>query len=614
MGVSGSGKSTVGNLLSEKIKVPFIDADDFHPKANIEKMSKGVPLDDEDRKPWLEALNKKMNEAQDENGIILACSALKESYREILSKRITWIEWVYLEGSFTLIKSRMEKRKHFMKADLLQSQFDCLEVPNYATTIANEEEPEVLVNTIINKMKTSSFGILGLGVMGKSLATNMLNKGFSISVYNRETPEEKGIVDAFIDENFGRRVLGFTELKEFITSIQKPRKILMMIKAGKVTDTIIESMVPFLEEGDVLIDGGNSHYLDTKRRSDYLEDNGIEFVGLGVSGGEEGALKGPSLMPGGKKGSYAKVAKYLEAISAKDEENNPCCSYIGPDGAGHFVKMVHNGIEYGDMQLLAEVYAILSETMNNEEIASLLSEWNTRKHGSYLLEITSKITKEKESDTYMLDIILDKAGNKGTGSWSSIAALEMGVPTTVKNAAVHARYTSSFKDERVRLSKYKNQAEHKEVVNVEVLEQAYDFARTVNLHQGFQLLKAASDEFNWNLNLAEICRVWSNGCIIKSKKIKEYSRLLKEVASLFEDEGVILNLYSQEAAARELITYTLQHRIHIPCFYEAYNYWVAMTTARSLANVIQAQRDFFGAHRFQKVGDKEEKTFHYNWS
>ena len=615
MGVSGCGKSTIGNSLSQRMEIPFIDADDFHPKANIEKMSRGEALTDKDRLPWLQALNAELKTKGESDGAILACSALKEEYRKILSDNITTIQWVFLEGGFDLIKNRIEARSnHFMDATLLKSQFDTLEIPNYGIKVSCEKSPEDITNEILREMQKSGFGIFGIGVMGKSLALNMLDKGVSVSVYNRDEGVEKGMVENFLKETDNNNAAGFTDLKDFVQSLQTPRKILLMVKAGNVVDVVIDSIVSFLEEGDILIDGGNSHYKDTERRVNSLKNKQIHFVGLGVSGGEEGALKGPSLMPGGSEVGYNCVASYLNLIAAKDENGNPCCNYIGPNGAGHFVKMVHNGIEYADMQLLAELYALLSVTKSYEEISVIFSKWNDGNLSSYLLEITSKILQEKEGDSNLLDLILDKAGNKGTGSWSSVSALELGVPSTMKTAAVYARYTSSFKETRVELSKDVRSSGINDEMNIDLLERAYDFARTINLQQGLQLIQSASEEYNWNLNLSEICRIWSSGCIIKSEKIKAFSEILKTSNNLFESKEILESLHENETAMPYVIDYALKTRISIPCFYEAYNYWVAMTTEQSSANMIQAQRDFFGAHKFQRVDAEQNKMFHHNWS
>ncbi|CAL2091682.1 6-phosphogluconate dehydrogenase [Tenacibaculum sp. 190524A05c] len=615
MGVSGCGKSTIGNSLSQRMEIPFIDADDFHPEANIEKMSRGEALTDKDRLPWLQALNAELKTKGESDGAILACSALKEEYRKILSDNITTIQWVFLEGSFDLIKKRIEARSnHFMDVTLLQSQFDTLEIPNYGIKVSCKKSPEDITNEIIREMQKSAFGIFGIGVMGKSLALNMLGKGISVSVYNRDEGAEQGMVDNFLKETENKNAAGFTELKGFVQSLQTPRKILLMVKAGNVVDLVIDNIVPFLEEGDILIDGGNSHYKDTERRVNSLKNKQIHFVGLGVSGGEEGALKGPSLMPGGSEEGYNYVASYLNLIAAKDENGNPCCNYIGPNGAGHFVKMVHNGIEYADMQLLAELYALLSVTKSYEEISGIFSKWNEGELSSYLLEITAKILQEKEGNSNLLDLILDKAGNKGTGSWSSVSALELGVPTTMKTAAVYARYSSSFKETRVKLSKDVRSSEINDEMNIDLLERAYDFARTINLQQGLQLIQAASEEYNWNLNLSEICRIWSSGCIIKSEKIKAFSEILKAGNNLFESKEILESLHENETTMPYVINYALKTRISIPCFYQAYNYWVAMTTEQSSANMIQAQRDFFGAHKFQRVDAEQDKMFHHNWS
>jgi len=464
-------------------------------------------------------------------------------------------------------------------------------------------------------MNKKAFGIIGLGVMGKSLALNILDHKFSLSVYNRDSEGEEQVVSDFITENSFKNVIGFTNLPEFVNSLSLPRKILVMVKAGDVVDAIINQLLPLLSENDSIIDGGNSHFKDTLRRTELVNKHGMHFFGLGISGGEEGARKGPSLMPGGSKEHYKQISEVLEAIAAKDIHGNPCCSYMGADGAGHFVKMVHNGIEYADMQLLAEMYGLLSETLNNEEIATIFKEWNSGILSSYLLEITAKILQTKEQGNYLIDSILDKAGNKGTGSWSSTIALELGVPTSIKTAAVFARYTSSFKEKRCLLSsQIKKRDQLCRTVDIDALKEAYDFARTLNLQQGLQLIQQASTNYNWALNLSEICRVWTNGCIIKSAKIERYVSRFKTITNLFEDAETIAALEKQELSVQNIVEHALMRRVQVPCFYESYNYWLAMTTAQSTANLIQAQRDYFGAHRFQRVDNSSEESFHFNWS
>ena len=616
MGVSGSGKTTIGKQLALALDIPFFDADDFHPKSNIEKMSNGIPLNDEDRLPWLQNLNRHLI-AHKNSGAVLACSALKESYREILSEGI-FIDWVYLKADFDLIKERMLDRKdHFMPLELLQSQFNTLETPNYGIHVSNTSTPTEIVKKILSnltKNHNSYFGVYGLGVMGKSLALNMLNKGFSLSVYNIDTPNEKNVVSNFLESAKNDLLMGYTDAKKFVDSLARPRKILLMVKAGDVVDIVIKQLTPFLNEGDIIIDGGNSHYLDTKQRIEELKAKGIHFVGLGVSGGEEGALKGPSLMPGGNIEAYHEISDVLEAIAAKDKSNKPCCTFIGNEGAGHFVKMVHNGIEYGEMQLLAELYHLLRKQLTYEEIAKVFNEWNKGEQSSYLLEITAKILLVKEGNNYLLDQILDKAGNKGTGSWSSIAALQNGLPTTVKTAAVFARYISSFKNDRTWLSgELDNLADENQLIDLDTLKEAYDFARTINMHQGLELIRKTSEENTWDIHLTEVLRIWTNGCIIKSERLEIWKDVIANSQSLLADKKTIIALNQQEVAVRNILKTALNNRIAVPCLWAAYNYWVGMTTKNSSANMIQAQRDYFGAHTYQRIDKDESQFFHTNW-
>lgn len=464
-------------------------------------------------------------------------------------------------------------------------------------------------------MSKSTIGVIGLGVMGSSLSLNIAEKGFAVSVYNRVKQGEAHVLSDFLKRtDASMNIKGFTEFKSFVTSLERPRNILVMIKAGNAIDAVIEAILPFLDEGDILIDGGNSHYLDTNRRVTNLKDKKINFVGCGVSGGEEGARKGPSIMPGGTKESYAKIAPVLEAIAAKDNHGKSCCIHVGEAGAGHFVKMVHNGIEYAEMQLLAEVYALLSVTKTNDEIAHVFSEWNKTDVSSYLLEITIDILRKKENGIHVLDTILDKAGNKGTGSWSSKAAFDLGTVNTMMSSAVFARYISAFKHKRNALSNaIKTVANQVETVDVKVLEKAYRFARIVNHHQGFELMQLASNTYNWYLNLSEIARIWTNGCIIRSEFMETSINIFKYNNNYLEDETLLEVLTSSEAAIKKSISYSLSHRIAFDTFWSAYNYWIAITTERLPANLIQAQRDYFGAHTYQKTDAPETQFFHTKW-
>ncbi len=464
-------------------------------------------------------------------------------------------------------------------------------------------------------MNRSEFGVIGLGVMGKSLSLNIAEKGFKISVYNRSEGNESEVVSDFLKNNSSfNNIFGFTDLQKFVWSLELPRKILIMVKAGAVVDAVIDQLLPYLSKDDILIDGGNSHYKDTQNRFQSLKEKSINFVGCGVSGGEEGARKGPSIMPGGDLENYKLVAPILEAIAAKDSNGQPCCGFIGPDGAGHFVKMIHNGMEYAEMQLLAECYALLSNSMSNENIATLFSEWNRGDLSSYLLEITIDILRKKDGNDYLLDKILDKAENKGTGNWSSKTALDLGVPTTMMTSAVFARYLSSFKTKRVQLSD--NLEKHENIrlqIDPKTLESTYRFARIINHHQGFEIMQKASEDYNWNLNISELARIWTNGCIIRSQLMVDTILYLKEAKDLLSNPMIFETLQNLESSIAEVLKVGISSRVPLNCLWSAYNYWVSMTTKRLPANLIQAQRDFFGAHTYQRLDAPLSDYFHTNW-
>lgn len=620
MGVSGVGKSTVGELLGKELAIPYFDGDDFHPQENVEKMSKGEPLNDNDRLGWLKTLNILAKEQLKKNSCIIGCSALKNNYRDIITHGIEkHSKWIFLEGSFEVIMERIKNRSdHFMPPELLKSQFDILEPPINAININISLNPKEIMSTIVNKIsQKSEFGLFGLGVMGKSLSLNLAKNGFKISIYNRHVSgsEEKVAFNFKNEYDALSEALPFDELEPFVNSLQKPRKIMLMVNAGNAIDKVIENIIPYLSEGDILIDGGNSNYLHTKERFDYLKSKKIHFMGAGVSGGEEGALNGPSIMPGGDKDIYKVVQPFLETIAAKDENNLPCCAYIGNEGSGHFVKMVHNGVEYVEMQLLAEVLSILKATGNNlEQIATILESWKERSD-SYLLDITIKILRKKEGEDWLINKIMDKAGNKGTGNWATIATAQLGVPSTLIASALFARYTSFYKEDRINLQKKYDKEHiglHLDLLNDQVLN-AYQFSRIINHYQGFKLISEAAKTYKWDLNLSEIARIWTNGCIIKSNLMRTLVAILKETDNILTDESIVQQIRAMKPSANHVISQCIKNELAIPCFSEAVNFLNNFSTANSTANLIQAQRDYFGAHTYQRIDDDSEKFYHTDW-
>ncbi|MFH4967965.1 decarboxylating NADP(+)-dependent phosphogluconate dehydrogenase [Gaetbulibacter sp. M240] len=464
-------------------------------------------------------------------------------------------------------------------------------------------------------MNVSAFGLIGLGVMGKSLSLNIAEKGFTLSVYNRTEGDEAHVVDDFINdtETFDS-ISGFKNMEDFIRSLESPRKILIMVKSGPPVDAVISQLKPLLDPGDIIIDGGNSYFKDTQERYEALKKEGFNFIGCGISGGEEGARTGPSLMPGGSAEAYSKVKTILEAIAAKDAQQQPCCTHIGSGAAGHFVKMIHNGIEYAEMQLLAELYALLRPFYNNQAISDLFSQWQQTRSGSFLLDISSKILITKEGNTYILDRILDKAGNKGTGSWSSETALDLGQPSTMMTSAVFSRYISALKEKRVDLRKrFNNQTESTQEPDLQSLEKAYYFARLINHYQGFELIKEAAKLYGWNINLAELARSWTRGCIIQSELMSKIAIWFQSGDDLIKNDTVFEHLKSNEPAVLDLIQNGLANRVPVDCFYQAYHFWIAITTENLSANLIQAQRDYFGAHLYQRNDTQNSKFYHTNW-
>ncbi|MBU8581765.1 MULTISPECIES: NADP-dependent phosphogluconate dehydrogenase [Bacillus] len=467
-------------------------------------------------------------------------------------------------------------------------------------------------------MAKQQIGVVGLAVMGKNLALNIESRGFTVSVYNRSSEK----TEEFLKEAEGKNVVGTYSIEEFVQSLEKPRKILLMVKAGTPTDATIQSLLPHLEKGDILIDGGNTYYKDTQRRNRELAESGIHFIGTGVSGGEEGALKGPSIMPGGQKEAHELVKPILEAISAK-VDGEPCTTYIGPDGAGHYVKMVHNGIEYGDMQLISESYFILKHIvgLSSDELHEVFSEWNKGELDSYLIEITADIFTKKDEETGkpLVDVILDKAGQKGTGKWTSQSALDLGVPLPIITESVFARFISSMKEERVKASKLltgpeaKPAAENKEEL-IEAVRKALFMSKICSYAQGFAQMKAASEEYGWDLKYGDIAMIFRGGCIIRAaflQKIKEAYDRDPELDNLLLDPYFKNIVESYQGALRKTISLAVEQGIPVPCFSSALAYFDSYRTATLPANLIQAQRDYFGAHTYERT-DKEG-IFHTEW-
>ncbi|WP_267623760.1 NADP-dependent phosphogluconate dehydrogenase [Enterococcus faecium] len=469
-------------------------------------------------------------------------------------------------------------------------------------------------------MSKQQIGVVGMAVMGKNLALNIESRGYSVALFNRTGAKTTAVVEEHPDKNFKATYT----IEEFVESIEKPRRILLMVKAGPATDATIQELLPHLDKGDILIDGGNTFFKDTMRRNEELANSGINFIGTGVSGGEEGALKGPSIMPGGQKEAYALVAPILEQISAKAEDGAPCVTYIGPNGAGHYVKMVHNGIEYGDMQLIAESYDLMKNILklSVEEMADIFKEWNQGELDSYLIEITADILTRKDDEGTgkpVVDVILDAAGNKGTGKWTSQSALDLGVPLPLITESVFARYISAYKEERVQASKILSRTNDFEFTGdkkelVEKIREALYFSKIMSYAQGFAQLRVASKEFDWDLPFGEIAKIWRAGCIIRARflqKITDAYDKNPEIENLLLDDYFVEITKKYQQSVRDVVALAVQAGVPVPTFSSAIAYFDSYRAERLPANIIQAQRDYFGAHTYERV-DKEG-IFHYSW-
>ncbi|MEZ5942062.1 MAG: decarboxylating NADP(+)-dependent phosphogluconate dehydrogenase [Planctomycetaceae bacterium] len=479
----------------------------------------------------------------------------------------------------------------------------------------------------------NDIGLIGLAVMGQNLVLNMANHGFSVGVYNRTTSTTDDFVGGLADEPADKvwegtkdRVHGYHSIEDFVKSLKRPRRAMIMVKAGAPVDAVIEQLKPLLEPGDIIIDGGNSDFVDTNRRSKELREAGLQFIGTGVSGGEEGALKGPSIMPGGHLDAWPHVKDILQSISAKVGENDdiPCCDWVGEDGAGHYVKMVHNGIEYGDMQLICEAYYILKHAvgLTNQELFEVFKEWNEEELESYLIEITRDIftVKDKETGNDLVDMILDTAKQKGTGKWMSQHALDLGVPTTLITEAVYARCLSGQKDARVRASEVLSgpeggyEGDRQEFIND--VRQALYASKLVSYAQGYVQLDAAAEEFGWKLNNGNIALLWRGGCIIRSRFLGDIKAAFDKnpnLENLLLDDFFKAAIDKAQASWRRVVSTAVNLGLPVPGFSAALTYYDGYRRGRLPANLLQAQRDYFGAHTYERTDKPRGETFHTDW-
>jgi len=465
------------------------------------------------------------------------------------------------------------------------------------------------------------FGLIGLAVMGKNLVLNIESRGYSVAVFNRTVAK----VDNFMAGRAkGKNIVGCHSIEELVAKLKRPRKVMMMVKAGPAVDTFIDMLIPHLEEGDIIIDGGNTHFPDTIRRTKYVEGKGLLYIGTGVSGGEEGALLGPSLMPGGSPKAWDVVKDIFQAVAAKAPDGSPCAEWVGNGGAGHFVKMVHNGIEYGDMQMICEAYLIMDRVlgMQPQEMSAVFREWNKGELNSYLIEITADILAKTDDKTGkpMVDVILDRAGQKGTGKWTSIAALDLGIPAQTIAEAVFARTMSALKEERITASKKIKGPDVKFEGNkeefLEKIRQALYASKICSYAQGFQLMRAADEEYKFNLDYGNIALLWRAGCIIRAQFLDGIKRAFEkdnELSNLLLDDYFIDVIDRTQSAWRKVVAKAVELGIPIPAFSSALAYYDSYRTERLPANLLQAQRDYFGAHTYERIDAPFGKFFHTQW-
>lgn len=628
MGVSGSGKTTVGKVFSAASGLPFYDADDFHPQSNIRKMSAGQPLDDNDRAPWLNILAENISSWAKNDGAVLACSALKEQYREILSGGADQVNFVYLKASEELIRSRFRERSgHFMPDSLIRSQFDTLEEPKSAITIDAEQDLESIVNSLMSYINTENvertgrcqIGLIGLGVMGTSLARNLASRGTRVAIFNPPIPGEENRTSEVVGRYPETKFQPAESYRELVENLEDQAVVFLMVKAGEPVDSVTRELLPYLKKDDIIIDGGNSHFDDTNRRVTELEAIGIQFVGMGVSGGEEGALKGPAMMPGGNSKAKEHILSLFAPAAARTPEGEPCIDWMGEGGSGHFVKMIHNGIEYAEMQLIAELYHILKSVygQTNDQQSLFFEELNQDDVQSYLLDITVDILKHKnDSQQYTIDTILAVGGQKGTGRWTVDAAMRYGVAVPSLTAAVEARTVSS--------EWYENSTTEPMVETTEKLlnkkdkyrlKQAFVATKVIIYRQGLRLIEQASQVNNWHISITSVLNNWRAGCIIRSNMLQKFIDAFEDTNSVNVAYNILFEKYVSEnqRSLRKVTSKALKNNLPAPVLTSSLNYLLTLSSPFLPMNMIQAQRDYFGAHTYEKIDKPRGEFFHTDW-
>ena len=612
MGVAGCGKSTIGRELSAHLGWEFIEGDDYHPHENINKMAAGSPLTDQDRAAWLSTIRNQIDAiTKDGRNCLVACSALKQRYREVLQNG--YVRFVYLHGSYHLIRQRLSSRVgHFMRPEMLDSQFETLEEPNGEIKINIDQSIEAITKEIMEKLGVGQIeiGMIGLGVMGRNIATNLSRNGIRVIGFDQIPPSITLLPFELADS-----------LSNMVGKLAKPRTYFLMVPSGQAVDDTLASLTPMLGKGDTIIDGGNSHFLDTERRADLLAKMGVRYIGMGVSGGELGALLGPSMMPGGDISAWGSLQGVLARIAAVAPDGLPCVEWMGRGGAGHYVKMVHNGIEYAEMQCIAEVYDLFSRGLGlqPDQISEIFEDWNKSELASYLVELTAMVLRKKdpESGDWLVKLVLDEAAQKGTGKWASQHAFDLGIPTPTINAAVEARIISAKKPMRIEMASvfgtitlYKGEP----AKIIEAAKAAYVMGRLAAYDQGLRQIRSASEEYSWEINLSSAISVWRAGCIIRSSMLDE---ILKSLADEPTIPTLFMGNYGREAALRCVeglrffVVTGVSLGIPIPALGASLAYFDSLRSATLPANLIQAQRDCFGAHTYRRI-DKEG-VFHTDW-